>query len=354
VGAAQGVNTYLGQSVSFNNPSFQNQYSLRWNLDLQHQLAKDLTVQFGYIGNHSVHLTNNQSLSALPTQYLSTLPTRDNTTINALAATVANPFANLLPGTTKNGGTTAVSSLLAPFPEFSGVTLNSANSGGSYFHQFAARMQKRFSSGLQFSVNFQHSRLMEKNSRLNASDPTLEKRISSSDRPNRAVFSGTYELPFGTGKHFASTASRLVNTLVGDWALASVYVRQSGAVLGWSEMIYYGGDLQWNPRNISRVFDTTRFNTNSSQQLASHFRTFPSQFNNLRSDGTSNVNITVTKDFHFFEKVKLQYRAEAFNAFNRAQFAAPNMSPTSSAFAVTTATTQQQPRAIQMALRLSF
>jgi hypothetical protein len=66
------------------------------------------------------------------------------------------------------------------------VTLNSANSGGSYFHQFAARMQKRFSSGLQFSVNFQHSRLMEKNSRLNASDPTLEKRISSSDRPNRA------------------------------------------------------------------------------------------------------------------------------------------------------------------------
>ena len=66
------------------------------------------------------------------------------------------------------------------------------------------------------------------------------------------------------------------------------------------------------------------------------------------------MNITVTKDFHFFEKVKLQYRAEAFNAFNRAQFAAPNMSPTSSAFAVTTATTQQQPRAIQMALRLSF
>jgi hypothetical protein len=60
-----------------------------------------------------------------------------------------------------------------------------------------------------------------------------------------------------------------VNTLVGDWALASVYVRQSGAVLGWSEVIYYGGDLQWNPRNISRVFDTTRFNTNSSQQLAS-------------------------------------------------------------------------------------
>jgi hypothetical protein len=119
-------------------------------------------------------------------------------------------------------------------------------------------------------------------------------------------------------------------------------------------VIYYGGDLQWNPRNISRVFDTTRFNTNSSQQLASHFRTFPSQFNNLRSDRTSNVNITVTKDFHFFEKVKLQYRAEAFNAFNRAQFAAPNMSPTSSAFAVTTATTQQQPRAIQMALRLSF
>jgi hypothetical protein len=145
-----------------------------------------------------------------------------------------------------------------------------------------------------------------------------------------------------------------VNTLVGDWALASVYVFQSGPVLGWSEVIYYGGDLHWNPRNISRVFDTTQFNTNSSQQLAQHFRTFPSQFNNLRADRTSNVNITVTKDFHLVERAKLQFRAEAFNAFNRAQFAAPNMSPTSSAFGVSTATTQQQPRAIQLALRLSF
>jgi hypothetical protein len=353
-GSKLGVNTYLGQSVSFTNPDLQNQYSFRWNLDTQHQLAKNLIVQLGYIGNHSVHLTSSPSLSALPTQYLSRSPFRDTATINALAASVPNPFANLLPGTTKNGPTVAASSLLAPFPEFSGVTLNSANSGGSYFHQIAARVQQRFSSGLLFSVNYQHSRLMEKNSRLNPSDPTLEKRISGSDRPNRFVFSGTYELPFGKGKHLASGANRVVNTIIGDWALASVYVRQSGAVLGWSEVIYSGGDLQWNPRNISRVFDTTQFNTVSTQQLANHFRTFPSQFNNLRSDRTSNVNFTVTKDFHLFERLKLQYRAEAFNACNRAQFAAPNMSPTSSAFAVTTATTQQQPRAIQMALRLSF
>jgi len=65
------------------------------------------------------------------------------------------------------------------------------------------------------------------------------------------------------------------------------------------------------PANISRVFDTTQFNTNSSQQLAQHFRTFPSSSTTCASDRTSNVNITVTKDFHLFERVKLQYRAEA-------------------------------------------
>ena len=118
-------------------------------------------------------------------------------------------------------------------------------------------------------------------------------------------------------------------------------------------MIYLGGDLNYDPRNINHTFDTTRFVTASSAQLASNLRTFPTQFNNLRVDTTNNVDLNVGKAFSIFERAKLIYRVEAFNLLNHAQFSAPNLTPTASNFGVVTAQSNL-PRALQMSLRLVF
>ena len=354
-GASAGINTSLGQSVSFYNQNLRNEYSFRWDLDVQHQFGKDMLLEVGYTGNHSVHLLTSESLGALPAQYLSTSPVRDAATINALGASVTNPFATLLPGSTLNGSTISVSNLLRPYPEFSGVTENYVNNGSSYFHQVAARFQKRFSAGLQFNVNWQHSRLMEKVSYLNNNPGAynLENRVSASDRPNRLIVNETYDLPFGKGRRFLSNAHWLTDSLLGGWSVAGIYSFQSGAPLAWGNVIYLGGDLNYDPRNINHTFDTTRFVTASSAQLASNLRTFPTQFNNLRVDTTNNVDLNVGKAFSIFERAKLIYRVEAFNLLNHAQFSAPNLTPTASNFGVVTAQSNL-PRALQMSLRLVF
>lgn len=59
------------------------------------------------------------------------------------------------------------------------------------------------------------------------------------------------------------------------------------------------------------------------------------------------------KNFNIAERVKLQYRFEAFNALNRTQFDAANVSPTSNAFGQITKQANSA-RAIQMGLRLQF
>jgi hypothetical protein len=59
------------------------------------------------------------------------------------------------------------------------------------------------------------------------------------------------------------------------------------------------------------------------------------------------------KDFGIWERVRLQYRAEFFNALNHPQFSAPNLSPTSSTFGTITGQANN-PRQIQMALRLTW
>jgi hypothetical protein len=354
IGSSQGINTFLGQSVTVFNPKFANQYSLRWDFDVQQLLSKNTTVEVAYIGNHSVHLTTSYNFGSLPAQYLSTSPFRDNATISALSAVVTNPFAGLLPGQSLNGSTTSVSNLLKPFPEFSGVTVANLNNGDSYFNQFAFRLNRRLNNGMQFFVNYSHSRLMDHTNYFNSGSLALEKRVAADDRPDYVVVSMLYDLPVGRGKALLSHTNRALMFVLGNWQVAGEFVYFQGAPLQWGNLIYLGAPLNYNAANANGPsFNTSAFNTVSNQQLSNNFRTFPSQFNTLRIDSNNNFNVNMTKSFVIHENVKVQFRAESFNLCNRPQFDTPNLTATSSTFGYITATTNS-PRAIQLAWRLTF
>ena len=74
---------------------------------------------------------------------------------------------------------------------------------------------------------------------------------------------------------------------------------------------------------------------------------------NLRSPGVSNFDISVFKNTKVTERLNVQLRVEAFNAFNRVQFGVPNTSINSTAFGVIS-NQQNLPRNLQLALRLLF
>ena len=353
LGAALGVNTYLGRGISYFNSSPSTPYTVRWNLNIQRQLAQNLVAEVGYLYNHSVHLGVDRSTNFTPGQYLSTTGQRDQATIDFLSAQVTNPFSGLIPGTNLSSSVVARSQLLKARPQFTDVTALAGSEGSSYSHMLMARMDKRFAGGLQVQANFQYSRLMQKLDRLNDSDPGLQKRVASIDRPLRFVASGLYALPVGRGKRVLGDARGIVNQMFGGWQVSGVFVSQQGAPLEWGDVIYLGGDLQMNPTNIDRAFDTTRFNTNSRQQLGSDIRTFPTSFSNLRSAGVVSLDVAAIKDFPIRERLKLQYRCEFFNAPNHPLFGVPDVSPTSTTFGQVKDLTNL-PRRIQMALRLNW
>jgi hypothetical protein len=67
VPVGQKVNT----SVSFFNPNQVAPISYQYNLDLQRELARDLLLEVGYMGNVSHHLTaNDLSLNQVPPQLM--------------------------------------------------------------------------------------------------------------------------------------------------------------------------------------------------------------------------------------------------------------------------------------------
>jgi hypothetical protein len=67
----------------------------------------------------------------------------------------------------------------------------------------------------------------------------------------------------------------------------------------------------------------------------------------------NNWDLSVIKNTAIREDVQLQFRAEFINAWNHTQFAAPNTTPSSTAFGMVTAETQW-PRTIQLGLKLLF
>ena len=352
-GSSLGLATFLGKGVKFYNPHPLNPYSIRWNLDIQRELARNLVVELGYTGNHAVHLGVDHELDFIPRQYLSTSPTRDQATIDRLSSNVTNPFSGLVPGTNLNGKTVARSQLLLPYPEFTSILTQADSEGSSYFHELGVRVEQRFSGGLSLLANYLYSKLIEKRSFLNPSDTVLNKRIANEDRPQRLVLSASYDLPFGKGKPWLGSAGPLVSRLAGGWVLNAIYTVQPGPPLEWGNVIYFGGDIQLNPRNINRAFDTSLFNTNSQQQLASNIRTFPTRFSTLRTDGVNNLDASLLKNIPIKEKLRLQFRFEAFNALNRVEFDSPILNPANSNFGHIQAQSNL-PRRIQMALRLVF
>ncbi len=355
-GSSQGLATFAGKNITFYDPKPGYPYSTRWQMSVQRELFPGVLLELGYMGNKAVKLPVDRNFNGTPLQYLSNSPTRDQATIDRLSANVPNPFAGLLPGTNLNGSTVSRSQLLSPFPQFAGangVAGQAFTDGSSHFHALEARIEKRFSHGFLTMVNFQKSKLIEKRSRLNDFDPLLEKRIAAEDRPYRLVWSGTYDLPFGTGKAFMKSANRLTNLAVGDWNLNLITTFTTGAPLGWGNLIYLGGPLNLDPHNVDGAFDVNQFNRVPAQQLASNRRTLPTRFANLRQDSVQQVDFSIIKGFAITEKVKMTYRCEFFNSTNRAIFNAPDLGPTSSTFGRILGQANT-PRRIQMALRLVF
>jgi hypothetical protein len=355
-GAAKGLDTNLGSTIDTVNSNLGGPYMLRWNFSVQRELAQNLMAEAAYIGSHGVHLTFDRDLNFVPRSALSTSPFRDQTTINMLTSNVANPFAGLVPNTSLNGSTVALSQLLRPYPQYYGdnsLRTRPENLGYSIYHLLGVRIDKRFSHGLQVLTSWSFSKMIAATSMLNPSDPAPERKVPTEDRPQVLVLSGSYELPFGKGKLLGASASPWQRALIGGWKLGGIATIQSGAALAWGNVIYYGGDIRLNPRAIGGAFDKTKFNTISAQQLAQNIRSFPSAFSNLREDGICNLDLTLQKETPIKERFRLQFRVDAFNALNRTQFAGPTLTPTSAAFGQITSQANIS-RFMQMSLRLAW
>jgi Carboxypeptidase regulatory-like domain len=423
VGAAQGAQTFLGQSVTFFNQKPLVPYNQRWELGFQRELTGGWVAEASYVGNRGTHIEISRNINATPQRFLSQLNSylRDETRSSYLSANLTtNPFNKLSTPIPGIGSSTNIARerLLRPFPQFDQVN-TTTNEGYSWYHSLQTRIEKRFSKGYTFQASYTYSKFMQATEVLNQDDIDPLEVISDADYPHRFAASGIYELPFGKGQKFLDSSNGIVSRLVGGWQFQGVYTFQSGAPISFGN-ISYAGDLtditlpgdqqspeQWFNttgfvalrqklpsgsfaivRNANGVpvlvdfndpcknsFNATScpgtplanpvgFNRDPDLQLDRNVRRFPMRFGFLRYPRQNNFDLSLVKNTTITETMKLQFRAELINAFNRAWLANPNgtnglsdnnRNPTSATFGqITGSTGGNYARRVQLGLKLVF
>jgi hypothetical protein len=270
---------------------------------------------------------------------------------------VANPFAGLLPGTNINGATVARSQLLRPNPQFTSITALETI-GTSDYTSFQGRIERRMANGFTVQAAYTWSKTMVETGYLNSFDTALERVIGPFDRTHVFTTSGIVELPFGRGRHWGKDWNGITEGLLGGWQVSYLFKAQSGAPLGFGNFLFAAGatidDVPLSGgADENKWFNVDAFNRVTAQQLVSNVRTQPTRFDEARGPGYAVLDLGFLKNLNLGGRMRAQFRAEVYNALNRANLAGPNTTPTSTAFGTITAQ-NGLPRQLQLAARLSF
>jgi hypothetical protein len=369
-GASLGLMTFLGQGPTFTEPLSRTPYVHQFSFSIQRQLPLSILLEAAYVGSRSMQQLTNKGVNEIPVEALN----RGNPSLggdpNYLNQSVPNPFAGLLPGTGLNGATVPRQQLLRPFPQFTSFNVEALNTGRIWYNSLQVSATKRYSKGLFFTTTYTLSKNIEAIDYLNAQDAAPTRSLTDWDRTHRWVIAPSYELPFGKGRRWLAAAPAPLERLVGGWQFVLSTVLQSGDPMSIPGNVYLLRDPRIPNPTWDRLFNTGVVDVNGAvrnvlpgEQPAFavrppfSLRTTPIRYGNLRNQWANTVDMSLIKNTRLREGWNLQFRVDAFNAFNTPVFSSdPNLDPTSPNFGKIFRDNGQSnfPRNVQLGMRLVF
>ncbi|WP_263374415.1 carboxypeptidase regulatory-like domain-containing protein [Granulicella aggregans] len=301
-------------------------YFYQANLDVQHDFGGNLLVDIGYLGTFGHHLPSPSAEGI------------NQITPANLALLAANPAAYKASGT----------QVLRPFPQFSNVQNLYPDIGASKYNGVNFGVQKRYNKGFQYQVNYTYSKFLDNqtsrselagypgtNTYTDYYNPQDRWGLSGNDVRNRLIANGLLELPIGKGK-LVNVSSRWLDETVGGWSVSGLAEIHSGTALSVIDATNNTGsysdgvrpNLAGDPNSlgssrpraqkIAEWFNTSAFTQNAQYTFGNAPRTFG------RGPALVTSDFTLLKRVALHEQQGVEFRLEAFNAFNHANLGNPN------------------------------
>jgi hypothetical protein len=249
-------------------------------------------------------------------------------------------------------------------PSQFGANAYLTNQGNSNYHGMLVTLDRNFSQGLRFQVNYTWSHAID-NTSLSANNNSLFSNSGficdilhpracrgNADFDVTQETSGyvTYDLPFGHKRAFASNTPRIVDEFIGGWAVSAIPEYRTGlATTAYSDAylasfdnldpaIFTGnpGDLKVSVNKQGKTVFGFKGGQAGANKVLSEFRgpigLEYGQRNLIRGPGGFYLDTGLQKVFPIIEnKVNLQFRADFFNILNHPVFSQPNVNIVSNA-----------------------
>jgi hypothetical protein len=294
------------------NPNIKTGYAESFNVALQRQLGSSISVDLAYVASIS---------HALP---------------YAVGDINANPL-----DSTNNYDNRLTTDL--------GKIQYLTDSGYGNYNSLQVKVTKRASRNLSFLGSYTYSHNLDNgpapfnlghinnDNPQNPYDLSAEYASADSDLRHNFVFSGLWYLPIGQGQHFFSNWGSVTNAILGGWQLNAIYVMQSGTPVN----VVRGNDptgvlpglrpnlvgvpnLPRGKRTLAEYFNTSAFtNVPFSGPNADPIAPGNAGRNIVVGPGNVNLDASLFKEVPI-ERIKLQLRAETFNALNTPHFGNPD------------------------------
>ncbi len=332
----------------------------------------------------------------------------DNCVSSFLQTNVGNPFFNMftagcVPSATNPcfnepnsnygdpGGAIPLGTLLNKYPQFNGdfegLMLESAS---SWYNALQIRFQKRTTHHISFEGSYTISKATDDSSAgrnnwvgaLGAGIPqqldnlSAERSIGGNDTPQRLAAAVVVDLPIGRKQWIGGNMNRVVDGVIGGWSLATVLTEQSGQPMALSMSNARLANGTQRPQVLCSQYKTGTSMHDVALDWQNAVKTYlnadcfgdpgdqvpgnaPRYFSGLRTDGIHNLDLNIYKSFVPKEGMRIEVRAETFNAFNHARFAPPDTSVGDGLFGTVTGdsvngTVLENPRSFQFGLRFEF
>lgn len=374
-------------------------YTDNFNLGVQYEVSKNMVVEASYIGNRGHHLQD----SALgndqgdATTFFNLIKTGNAFNYVCDAATAAKtgvPYPY-------RGFCAPALAAIAPYPQIAEAETTywfypvlyyvGLPRGQSYYDSMVLQFTRRSPTGLTLNLNYTLSR-QQSDTFNNFGDSydvagiqdfnnLQEAAHTLSVYDQKHVFKGAvvYELPFGHGKHFLASQSKLVDRLVSGWRFSGLVLYASGQPLTFYSSNYYYYPA-WAATYVNynlAGYNGSQFDPGKFQQPTASNPTpagdlyfpktvavnpaygdlgnGPARIDALRGPGIKSENVSLIKNTSFGRegRFRLQIRAEFYNLFNRHNFANPDTNLSSPTFGYITSV-NTSPRAGQFGARFEF
>ena len=338
-------------------------YVQEWELSLQRQLGTATVLSVNYVGT-----VGRQLLTFV----------ESNPGDQALCLRLSDP-ANVAPGTTTCGPTgedtiytTADGQTVSGTRPTFGINFNSnpymKTAASSSFNSLQVTLQHT-EKYLNFLIGYTFEKSLDNGSdsfdATNPFDPGQTRALSSFDVPHTLVASYTVQLPFD---HFIGGGD-LAKRFTAGWELSGVSTFAKGEPVTLNEnddnsllgafsanvdvpsFANNGTRLTGNknPRKGLPYFNPDFFQPEPLGEVGNAMRRY------FSGPGLDNYDMALLKSTTITESTKLQFRAEAFNVFNHAQFKNPNgLVNNTGQGGFGYVTSANDPRIMQVALKFLF